>query len=144
MRVMPESITDEALEFAAQLVEEDSILDMAGIFARRKRQREDAELRANVRKEHRAELARRLRSLKSRPDLTPAAILRRIAEFVDNPAHQRHERHLTEAWPLAWMGWVDITASIRCNSNTIPPEVQYRITVTEKGRLALAAAEALT
>ena len=50
---------------------------------------------------------------------------------------------LVDAWPLAWKGWLDITATIKCNSNWVPPETVYRIELTDKGRQVLVERAAL-
>lgn len=126
---------DEVLEYAAQLIEEESFADLAGIFAKRKRAREDADLRYRTIQQTRADCARHIRAMKSRRDLDALAVLRRIAELKDD---YRHDMHLRDAWPLAWKGWVDITATLRCNSNSVPPEVEYRIRLTDEGREVLA------
>lgn len=131
--------TDSVLEYAATLIEETSILDMGGIFAKRKRVREDAELRHETAKNVRKRCAEHIRAMKARPDLSPLITLRRLSEMKDD---RHHAAYLRDAWPLAWKGWVDIEATIKCNSNQIPPETEYRIRLTDKGRELLATEDA--
>lgn len=118
---------EEGMEEAARLVEDVSLTDMRGIMGKRKRDREDAKLRLEIRKELRAELAAHIRAFINRPDLEPKAILQRIADGEDA------NWMLPDAWPLAWKGLVRIEAHIVCNSNSIPPETSYTISITEKG-----------
>lgn len=129
---------DDALEYAARLIEETDINDWAGIWAKRKRDREDAGLRFRTAKEVRARCAAHIRAMINRPDLNPVEILRDLADAKEG--HLGHARHLRDAWPLAWKGWVNIECTIKCNSNSIPPETSYCIVLTDKGREVLAAA----
>lgn len=128
---------DDVLEYAARLIEESSLLDLRGVMAKRKRDREDADLRFRVIQETRAEMARHIRAMKSRPDLDARNVLARIAALPPNP--REHEMHLRDAWPLAWKGWCTIKHSVICNSNCIPPETEYQIAITDAGREILAA-----
>ena len=131
----PDNVCDTTLEYAAQLVEESSLRDWRGAMAKRKRQREDAELRRQARAEMRIELADYIRAMKARPDRTPLAVLAHLAELDGDD----HAAYVRDAWPLAWKGWVSIHASVRCDSNCLPPEQSYRIELTDAGREALAA-----
>lgn len=124
---------DDALEFAAQLVEERSLLDLRGLMSRRKRDREDAQVRLSARDELRRELADLIRAFKDRPDLSPLTALKRIAEADD----RSHELHLRDAWQLAAKGWVRVLVNVDCTGNSIPPEARYRVEVTERGRRVL-------
>src|SRR5690348_4907830 len=126
---------DEILEWAAQLIEEAPITDIAGIWARRKRAREDAELRAKTYAEARREMASRIRAFKNRPELDALSTLRDLADLPDA---ENHVIHLRDAWPLAWKGWLNIECIVTCNSNSIPPATRYLISLTERGRQALA------
>jgi hypothetical protein len=128
--------TDEALELAARLIEGMSLTDFRGMNARRKRDREDAALRVETIRQTREECARHIRAFINRPDLEPLAVLRHVAEEQTS----QHSAWLTDAWPLAWKGWVNIEATIVCNSNRLPPETRYRIVLTDAGREALATA----
>jgi hypothetical protein len=139
--IRPENISDETLEYAAQVAERDSLLDVSGIMARRKRQREDASLRMRVRREQRAEIATNIRALMNRPELSAISVLAQLAAL---PEDRGHDDRLMDAWPLAWRGWVKIVATISCTSNWVPPEIHYRILITERGREALAARECVT
>jgi hypothetical protein len=129
--IQPDKVCDETLEYAAQLVETPHFLELRGVMAKRKRAREDAELRRKTWEEFRTETASYLRAMKTRPELSAASALARIAE------HGCHG-HLVDAWPLAWKGWLNIYAVVRCNSNGVPPETEYRVELTDKGRVVLA------
>lgn len=134
--ILPEfSTSDEVLEYAARLIEEASFTDLAGIWAKRKRDREDAELRRKTILETRQDCARLIRAFKNRPDLDAKNVLQRLSELrpCDN-----HVAYLKDAWPLAWKGWLNIKATVTCNSNCVPPETGYQIEITEDGRAVLA------
>ena len=122
---------DDVLEYAARLIEDASLLDLRGIMAKRKRDREDADLRFRTIQETRAEMARHIRAMKSRPDLDARSVLARLAAL---PASGRHDMELRDAWPLAWKGWLNIKCIVICNSNSVPPETEYRIELTDLGR----------
>jgi len=126
---------DETLEFAAQLIEEPSFTDMRGTLTRRKRDRAKALERQQAREECRREMAEHLRAFKARRDLDATAILARIAEEIE--LGRDAVIRLVDAWPLAWKGWLNIEARIRCNSNSIPPETHYHIELTDEGREVL-------
>lgn len=123
---------DEAMEYAARLIEDVSLTDLRGTMAKRKRDREDALLRLETRKELRSELAAHIRAFINRPDLEPKAILQRIKDG------DRAEWLMADAWPLAWKGLCQIEAHIVCNSNSVPPETSYTIKLTERGEAMLA------
>ena len=131
---------DEALEFAAQLVEQMSIREIAGIWSKRKRDREDAALRGETMRETKAEMARFIRAFKDRPDLSPITKLREMAE-LDGVGSFNQAVHLRDAWPLAAKGWVRVLVTVDCVGNSIPTEARYRIEITDKGRNMLAAAD---
>ena len=123
--------SDEVLEYAASLIEETDFADLRGVWTKRKRHREDAELRLKTSEEVRKRCAEHIRAMKNRPGLTPIATLRKLSEAK---AHCNHANYLHDAWPLAWKGWINIECAIKINSNGIPPETTYRITLTDKGR----------
>jgi len=131
---VPNGSADEVLEFAAQLCERMSPAEFAGTWSKKKRVREDAEIRAEATKNSRLECAQTIRAFKSRPDLDPINVLRRLSardakcRAVD----------LREAWPLAWKGWLNINVTVCCTSRSIPPEATYSIELTDAGRAALA------
>ena len=129
---------DDLLEQIAQEVERLDFGDLAGILAKRKRQREDAEVRRLARVEQRAQIAEQIRSMKTFRRNDALAVLERIA--TETAEMDRHDILVMQAWPLAWKGWLNIFASIQCNSNCIPPTMSYRIELTEAGRAALASA----
>lgn len=129
--------SDEALEWCAREIEEAGLSDIRGIMAKRKRVREDADLRFNSRVELRRELAGHLRALKGGRKGDAVRTLREIAGAVDD-GKRAHDIYLHSAWPLAWKGWLDIESCVKCNSNSLPPEVRYVISITEKGREIIA------
>lgn len=129
---------EEALEFAAQLVEQMSIREIAGMWSKRKRDREDAALRGKTIRETKAEMAQLIRAFKDRPDLSPITKLREMAN-LDGAGDFDHALHLRDAWPLAAKGWVRVLVTVDCVGNSIPPQTRYRIEITDKGRNVLAA-----
>jgi hypothetical protein len=62
-------------------------------------------------------------------------VLQRLADL---PSDTTHDMYLRDAWPLAWKGWLNIDCTVRCTDNILPPRVEFRITLTEKGRAVLA------
>lgn len=129
-----DSTVDEVLEFAARLIEDLSFSDIGGIMAKRKRDREDAQLRLETIERNRKDCARHIRAFKSRTDLDA---LRTLSEL---PAGTDHVMHLRDAWPLAWKGLLHINCTIRCSDNCIPPQTSYQIEIRKKGRELLAEA----
>lgn len=126
---------DEVLESAALAIEEPGLADLIGVLARTKKGQREYELRSAAIVDCRRRCAEIIRAMKSGCGLDPLTHLRRIAEL---PAGSRqHDLHLIEAWPLAWKGWVTIECTIVCNSNSIPPETRYQITLTDAGRAAI-------
>lgn len=124
---------DEVLEYAARLIEDPSFLDIAGIWAKRKRDREDADLRRKTIEQARKDFADHIRAFKGRRDMDLISELRDIAAL--EPADSvSHVVELRRAWPLAWKRLVKIEVTIDCADNTIPPAARYRISLTEKGR----------
>ena len=141
--IQPENVNDETLEYAARLIEEPNISELFGHFGqswpkgtRRKRKTADQDLALRVAERVRRNAAEFIRAMKSRPDLDARQALRDIADDLSHGL--RHEGHLVDAWPLAWKGWLDIKCIIRCNSNSIPPETEYRIELTDTGREIIA------
>jgi len=134
--IQPDAIDDATLEYAARQIEETNLSDLRGVGAKRKRDREDANLRFQVRKELRAELAAHLRAMMNRPELSAISTLSWLATLKPEDKYG-HIHYLKDAWPLAWKGWLNVIAELCCNSNSIPPEISYRIELTEKGRKVL-------
>lgn len=139
-REVPTGDADAVLEFAAQLCEQMMADEIAGVWSKKKRVREDAALRGEAMKDARLKCAATIRAFKSRPDLDPVNVLRRLAERGSRPA----TIDLRDAWPLAWKGWLDINVTVCCTSRSLPPEAGYTITITEKGRMVLDGAMAPT
>jgi hypothetical protein len=133
---------DEILEYAAKLIEDTDLSDLAGVWAKKKRNREDAELRLRTAEDVRKRCASHIRAMKKRPELGPVGTLRELAG-LSNDSYMGHVMHLRDAWPLAWKGWVNIECILKTNSNGVPPETEYRIVLTDKGRDILAAAPQL-
>jgi len=124
---------DEILEYAAKLIEDTDLSDMAGVWAKKKRDREDAALRLKAAEDVRKRCAAHVRAMKKRPELSPIETLREMADLPSD-TYPGHVMHLRDAWPLAWKGWLDIQCIIKTNSNGVPPETEYRIVLTDKGR----------
>src|SRR5690242_16919601 len=108
--IAPDNLDAGTLEWVLALIEEPSLLDLVGIAARRKRDREDAALRGEAREEQRREIASRIRALAANKADDPIRILREIA-------NRPNAGSVMAAWPLAWRGWLTITAQIHCASN---------------------------
>lgn len=128
-------MSDDLIERIANGVEEPSFLDLHGIMAKRKKDRERAEFRMQIRQEQRAEIAGYIRSFKEGHGNDPLAVLQEIATHENDEG--LYFLRLTDAWPLCWRGLCDIHAVIKCNSNSLPPEMTYRVRLTEKGRKLL-------
>jgi hypothetical protein len=124
---------DRLFEKAALEVERFDLDEVMGLMARRKRAREDSLLRSRTIRETRAKCAAEIRALKSNRRSDPVQILERVKEA----GTERHEFILTEAWPLVWDGLLDVECTIKCNSNSIPPQTRFRIVLTEKGQAML-------
>lgn len=133
--VIEEDLCAATLEWAARKIEDPDFLDMGGTGAKKKRTREDAELRMATRIALKKELAALLRAFKNRDDLAPRAILR---EILEAPAG-RMALLVRDAWPLAWKGLVDIRVSMEITQRSIPQRADYIITLTDKGRALLSA-----
>lgn len=78
--IQPENLCPHTMEYAARLIEEGTFADWKGALSRRKRDREDAELRRLARQEARKEAAAYVRAMANRPDLSAAAIRARSTE----------------------------------------------------------------
>lgn len=128
---------DAVLEWAARRLEDGPwVSDMAGLGARRKRDREAAAKRRQIAEEVRAECVHLLRAFIDRPRLSAQSILTEIAALDPD---RDHTLFLARAWPLAWKGLVEIECRVICNSNQIPPPTRYRIALTDKGRAMVSA-----
>lgn len=128
---------DVVLEWAARRLESVWPSDIAGLGARRKRDREVAAKRRQIAEEVRAECASHLRAFIDRHHLSVEATLTEIAKLAPG---RDHMLFLARAWPLAWKGLVEIECRVRCNSNQLPPPTSYHIALTDKGRAMIAAA----
>ena len=131
-------VRDEILEAAAAEIESPQLTDLAGALAKTKRGREHYELRTKAISETRKRCAEIIRAMKSGRGLDPVEQLRRISE-ISNP--RQYDLYLIEAWPLAWRGWLNIFCTIKCNSNSVPPETEYRMELTSAGQAILAAVD---
>ena len=138
--IAPDKLDAATLEWALELIEKPSPLDFIGTGSRRKRDREDAALRMRVREEQRGEIAARIRRVAASGAFDPADLLLRIARQIERG--ESGAVLLPRAWPLAWRGWLTITAQIHCASNSLPPLAEYRVEITDRGREVLAAADA--
>ncbi len=135
---MEENDIDALLESLAMEVEETSLRDHQGVLAKRKRDREDANLRAETMRSERAYIAEFIRSKKSNRARDAVMVLRDISERSSYAPP--HDAMLSDAWPLALHGWLDIFCVVRCTANEIPPPTHYSITITDLGRKVLASA----
>jgi hypothetical protein len=140
--IKPEFATpDDALEYAAQLVEEMHFGDLRGIMAKKKRDREDAALRVDTIKKTRKEMAAHIRAFKDRPDLSLVTLLRE-AENLCGVGLDDSIILARGGWQLASKGWVKVTMTAECTTNQIPPPVHFEVRITDKGRTVLAEADA--
>ena len=130
---------DEILEAAALEIEEPEFMDLRGALSPTKKGQREYEIRSAAIDETRKSCARVIRAMKSGNGLDPMEQLRRIAAI--SPDSRQHELYLKSAWPLAFKGWLNIECRIRCNSNSVPPETEYRIELTDKGRAALSSTD---
>lgn len=126
---------DEILEAAALEIEGSSLLDMSGAWSKTKKGQREYEARMKAVYGERKRCADIIRAMKSGSGLDPIERLRQIAEL---PQDHRQDLYLTDAWPMAWKGWLDIECRIKLNSNSAPPQSEYRITLTDEGRAILA------
>lgn len=126
---------DDILEEVAQWVERQSILSIAGIFARKKRDREDAMLRAETDKKVRETIAEEIRWMKGRRDRDAKAIVRELSEL---DPEMNHVMHLRDGWKMAALGCAHVEVRILATSNQVGPPIEYRITLTDKGRELIA------
>jgi hypothetical protein len=124
---------DEILEEAAQQIGAGSLLDYRGVMGRRKRDREDAKLRSKTIEECRVSFAAEIRRMKGNVRGDPKTILEDIRDAPEG----QHTLLLTDAWPLAWLGLLDIYSTTKVTGNSVPPQTLYRIEITEKGHALL-------
>lgn len=128
---------DEVLEFAAQLVESPNLSELRGIMARRKREREDAQLRSQTISDFKAEMAALIRSQKGRPD-ADLRTLREVAALEDNDFD--HVLVVRRSWPLMARGLCHIAVTFDCADAVISPTPAFRVTLTEEGRALIESA----
>ena len=120
---------DAIIEKIACELEQPDLMDMVGIIAKRKRDREDADLRMRTRQEQRRELASWVRSFKSGEGNSP---LRFLEEVRDGTTDQ-----------LFW--GPEVAAAVLGRLVTVTVEVEFsthahlrcRFALTEDGRNAL-------
>jgi hypothetical protein len=144
---------DALVEEIAAAVERPSLLDLSGIGARRKRDRQDAELRNRAREEQRREMAGLIRAFKTGEGWCPFTALQRIAEDLArieawhaNPPTDSIRRAMGPAEPmwciqdltaLAARRWIDAAVAVPLYSRDFPPKHQFIVTLTDAGRAAL-------
>ena len=122
---------DDILEQIASDMERKTFTDLRGIMGRRKRDREDADLRMQARQEQRRELADWVRSFKAGRGNSYPVKLERI---LDNP----FARGADVAAALV-MGHAELTISFAFGLGTHTANVRpvFRITLTEDGLAVL-------
>ncbi len=121
------------VEIIAKGVEEGSILDLRGILSKRKRDREDADLRMKVREEQRQELGRFIRAFKRGEGRDPISELGKIAAAGGS---RKYERFIDIDTLLA-PGWITIDIVTRVSDNSIPARSEFIATLTKRGRAVL-------
>lgn len=125
---------DAIIETIACRLEQPNLLDMQGIAAKRKRDREDASLRLRARQEQRRELASWVRSFKSDKGNSP---LRFLESVRDGEADQWSWGPDVAAAVLGQL--VIVTVEIELSSHLANSGLNYRFTLTESGEEFLAA-----
>lgn len=125
---------DEVLEFAAHLVEQMSLAELRGIMAKKKRVREDAQLRSATIREHKSEMASLIRSQKGRPD----GDVRTLQEIAALTEEYTHTIVVRRAWALMERGLCRIAVTFDCADRVLSPTPAFRVTLTDEGRAALA------
>jgi hypothetical protein len=121
---------DALIEDLALSVEGGSPLDIQGVWAKRKRAREDADLRCRVRQEQRQEIGRYLRSFKTGEGNDPMAELDRLVE----DGGSQKVGSLLWVVNLVAHRLVDVTTTISLCDNSIPSRADFTITVNGLGR----------
>lgn len=119
---------DTIIEQIACELDEPSFLDLRGIIAKRKRDREDADLRMRTRQEQRRELASWVRSFKSDKGNSP---LRFLESVRDGKADQYSWGPEVVAAILGQL--VTVTLEMEMSSHLPNCERRYRFSITDKG-----------
>lgn len=127
---------DTIIEIIASRLRESSLRDLHGVMAKRKRDREDADLRRRTRVEQREEIAQWVLSFRSDKGNSTLALLRQVADgerqdFAYGP-------HVAAA---LYAGLLDLEVSIPFNTHMANVRTRYRLSLTEKGKERLTAAE---
>ena len=130
---------DDILEAAAMAIEKEHFSDLSGVLSRTKKGQREYEIRSEAIKRTRKSCAEIIRAMKSGSGLDPVEQLRRIAAATG----RQQELYLTEAWPLAWKGWLDIDCVLACNSNGMRDRVTYIIRLTDEVRKMLSSPKSL-
>lgn len=124
--------TDDVLEEIAARLERPDLIDMRGILAKRKRDREDARLRMEARQEQRREIAKWIRSFKSEGGNSYVAALENIQDnkFAWGPdvAAALANRHAT------------LSVAVHLSTHLENSAVEYTVTLTDAGRALVASA----
>lgn len=119
---------DSVIEQIACELDQPSFLDLRGIAAKRKRDREDADLRMRARQEQRRELASWVRSFKSDKGNSP---LRFLESVRDGEADQYAWGPEVAAAILGRL--ITVTLEIEMSSHLANCERRYRFSITDKG-----------
>lgn len=131
----PLESADTVIETIACRLEQPDFLDILGIAAKRKRDREDADLRMRTRQQQRRELARWVRSFKSGRGNDPLS-------FLESVRDGKADRY---AWgpevAAAVLGTlVTVTVEIELSTHLQNCERNYRFALTDDGKKLLEAA----
>lgn len=129
-----------AIEEVIGWIEETSFREVCGILAKRKRAREDAELRGQTIREERADL---IRMIRARLENESGTTIRALREIRDGTfGHSRGISHydLMDAAILADRKLITLTATMTwggCSWNTTTADTEWRAAITDKGLAVL-------
>lgn len=145
---------DDLIEQIAAAVEAPCLPDPGSMAIRRKRGREDAELRRHARTEQRQQSARLIRAFKTGDGWCPFTLLERVADHLAKveawEAQPERDRKADRRGPplalfrmqkltvLAACGWINAELAVPLHEQSIPPSGRLVIRLTEAGRAALA------
>lgn len=133
-------IRDAVIDEIAGWVGESSLSEIGGILAKRKRVREDAELRARTIREYRAELVQMIVGRKNNKVDRIDEDLRDIAAGNFGWRNRLSTNDLGVAFRLARRGLAIITvkATVAGSYNCSQPETMWEVTLSPKGEAMLA------
>ena len=133
---------EAAILEVADWLEEPDLRDLAGICARRKRDREDARLRGDTAKATRADLARMVRARVGNKVGDPAEFLRDVRAGQYSKAYTSFD--IREAISLADKGLMVVEVATQIAgpwNNMVGGNTRYLFSLTDRGRALIAQPE---